>query len=96
MYSRIPSDEQAAKAWFREYSVGLASVGISLGLTPMQQSELEHRLVAVCRSFDVVKATKGRVRSDTVADRLVDPVRKPMTRRSRIDPGGYLDKSVIW
>jgi hypothetical protein len=75
MYSRIPSDEQAAKAWFREYSIGLASVGISLGLTPIQQSELEHRLVAVCQSFDVVTATKGRFRSDTVVDRLVDPVR---------------------
>jgi len=75
MYSRIPSDEQAAKAWFREYSVGLASVGISLGLTPLQQSELEHRLVAICRSFDAVKAAKGRFRSDTVVDRLVDPVR---------------------
>lgn len=75
MYSRIPSDEQAAKAWFREYSVGLASVGISLGLTPMQQSELEHRLVEVCHGLDVVKATKRRFRSDTVVNRLVDPVR---------------------
>jgi hypothetical protein len=93
MYSRIPSDEQAAKAWFREYSVGLASVGISLGLTPMQQSELEHRLGAVCRSFDVVKATKGRFRSGTVVDRSGQ---KPMAGRSHIDPGGYVDKSVIW
>jgi len=75
MYSRLPSDEQAAKAWFREYSIGLASVGLSLGLTPMQQSELEHRLVAVCQSSDVVTVTKGRFRAATVVDPLMDPVK---------------------
>ena len=75
MYSRIPSDEQAVKAWFRDYSSGLASVGIRLGLTPTQQSELEHRLLAVCQRFDTVTATKGSFRSDAVVDRPMDPIR---------------------
>ena len=75
MYSRIPSDEQAVKAWFRDYSIGLASVGIRLGLTPTQQSELEHRLLAVCQGFDTVTAAKGRFRSDAVVDRSTDPIR---------------------
>lgn len=73
MYSRIPSDEQAVKAWFRAYSVGLASVGISLGLTPPQQSELEHRLLGVCRASDVVTA-KAHFRSETMVDWSVYPV----------------------
>jgi hypothetical protein len=75
MYSRIPSDEQAMKAWFREYSSGLASVGIRLGLTPTQQSELEHRLLAVCQSFGTVTATKERFRSNAVVDPPMDPIR---------------------
>jgi len=58
MYSRLSSDEQAVKAWFRHYSSGLASVGIRLGLTPPQQSELEHRLLAVCQDSDTATATK--------------------------------------
>jgi hypothetical protein len=75
MYSRIPSDEEAMKAWFRDYSSGLASVGIRLGLTPTQQSELEHRLLAVCQGFDTVTATKGSFRSNVVVDRPMDPIR---------------------
>jgi hypothetical protein len=65
MYSRIPSDELAVKAWFRDYSIGLAFVGIRLGLTPTQQSELEHRLLVVCQDLDRVAASKRRFRSDT-------------------------------
>lgn len=76
MYPRIPSDEQAMKAWFRNYSSGLATVGIRLGLSPAQQSELEHRLLAVvCQGFDRVTATKGSVRSKAVVDRSPDPIR---------------------
>jgi hypothetical protein len=75
MYSRIPSDEQAVKVWFRDYSSGLASVGIRLGLTPTQQSELEHRLLAVCQCFDAVNATKGSFRSGAVVHLPVDPIR---------------------
>jgi hypothetical protein len=74
MYSRIPSDEEAVKTWFRDYSSGLASVGIRLGLSPIQQSELEHRLLAVCQGFDTVTATEGRFRSDAVVDRPMDPI----------------------
>ena len=73
MHSRIPSDEQAMKAWFRDYSIGLASVGIRLGLTPLQQSELEQRLLAVCHRFDTVAAARRSVRS-TVVDRPMDPI----------------------
>jgi hypothetical protein len=68
MYSRTPSDELTVKAWFRDYSVGLAFVGIRLGLTPTQQSELEHRLLAVCQELDK-PASKGRFRSGA------DPIR---------------------
>ena len=75
MYSRIPSDEQAVKAWFRDYSSGLASVGIRLGLTPTQQSELEHRLLAVCQGFDPATANKGRFRPDAIVDRPMDPIK---------------------
>jgi hypothetical protein len=69
MYSRTPSDELAVKAWFSNYSVGLALVGIRLGLTPTQQSELEHRLLAVCHELDQVAASKGRFSSGA------DPIR---------------------
>jgi hypothetical protein len=75
MYSRIPSDEHVVKAWFRDYSSGLASVGIRLGLTPPQQSELEHRLLAVCQGFATGTAIKGSFRSDAVVDRPTDPIR---------------------
>lgn len=69
MYSRTPSDELAVKAWFRDYSVGLAIVGVRLGLTPIQQSELEHRLLEVCRDLDKVTASKERFRP------AADPIR---------------------
>ena len=75
MYSRIPADEHAVKAWFRDYSSGLASVGIQLGLTPTQQSELEHRLLAVCQGFDTITAIKGSFRSGAFVDRPMDPIR---------------------
>jgi hypothetical protein len=75
MYSRIPSDEQAVKAWFRDYSSGLASVGIRLGLTPTQRSELEHRLLEVCQRSNTVTATKGSFRPDAGVDRSMDPIR---------------------
>jgi hypothetical protein len=76
MSSRIPSNEQAMKAWFRDYSSGLASVGIRLGLTPTQQSELEQRLLAICQSLERVRARKRSVRSGAVIDRPVDPIRR--------------------
>jgi hypothetical protein len=60
MYSRLPSNEQVVKAWFRDYSSGLSSVGIKLGLTPTQQAELEHRLLAVCRAVDWGAVTPRR------------------------------------
>jgi hypothetical protein len=69
MYSRIPSNELAVKAWFRDYSIGLAFVGIRLGLTPTQQSELEHRLVLVCQDLERAAVRKGRLRTDA------DPIR---------------------
>jgi hypothetical protein len=60
MYSRIPSDEQAVKAWFRDYAIGLAFVGIRLRLTATQRSELEYRLLAVCQDIETIPAGKGR------------------------------------
>jgi len=62
MYSRIPSDELAVKAWFRNYSAGLAFVGIRLDLTPTQQSELEHRLVVACQDLDRIAPGPGHFR----------------------------------
>jgi len=75
MYSRIASDEQAVKAWCRHYSSGLASVGIRLGLTRPQQSELEHRLLAVCQDFDPATAAKGGFESEPAIDRPMDPIK---------------------
>lgn len=75
MYSRLPSDEQAVQAWFRDYSSGLASVGIKLGLSATQQCELEHRLLAVCRESGTVAPTRGRFRSGAVVDLSKDPIR---------------------
>jgi hypothetical protein len=75
MYLRIPSDEEAVRAWFRDYSSGLAAVGIKLGLSPTQQSELEHRLFAVCQDSGNVASTKARFRSDAAVDLSTDPIR---------------------
>jgi len=75
MYSRLSSDEQAVKAWFRHYSSGLASVGIRLGLTPPQQSELEHRLLAVCQDSDTATATKDASDPTPWSDRRMDPIK---------------------
>jgi hypothetical protein len=74
MPSRIPSDEQAVMAWFRDYLNGLASVGIRLDLTATQQSELEHRLLAVCQRPGKVIATRRGRKSRTVVSRLSDPI----------------------
>lgn len=74
MSSRIPSDEQAVIAWFRDYLSGLASVGIRLDLTATQQSELEYRLLAVCHGPGKVVAIKRAPKSLVVADRLPDPI----------------------
>jgi hypothetical protein len=60
MSSRIPSHELAVKAWFRDYSIGLAFVGIKLGLTATEQSELEHRLLVVCQDLDKGTPSKRR------------------------------------
>jgi len=76
MYSRIQSDEEAMKAWFRDYSSGLASVGISLGLTPRQQSELEQRLLAICQRIERVRASKRSLKSAAIIDRPMDPIRR--------------------
>lgn len=75
MYSRIPPDEEAVKTWLRAYSSGLASVGVQLGLSRRQQSELEQRLIAACRGPGRIIATKERLRAAAVADRLLDPIR---------------------
>ena len=75
MYPRIPSEEQAMKAWFHDYSSGLAIVGIRLGLSPAQQSELEHRLLAVCQGLETVPARKGSVRCKALGARSMDPIR---------------------
>lgn len=75
MHSRIPSDEEAVKAWFRDYSSGLASVGVRLGLSRTQQSELEHRLLAVCHRPGAIIATKRGLRSEALVDRLPDPIK---------------------
>lgn len=75
MYSRLPSDEQAVQAWFRDYSIGLASVGIKLGLSATQQSELEHRLLAVCQGSGPIAPARGRFRSGAAVDRPTDPIR---------------------
>jgi hypothetical protein len=72
MYSRISSDEEAVKAWFRDYSSGLASVGIRLGLTSAEQCELEHRLVAVCPRFNIATATNGGFNYDVI---VMDPIK---------------------
>jgi hypothetical protein len=74
MSSRIPSDQQAVIAWFRDYLSGLASVGIRLDLTATQQSELEHRLLAVCPRPGKVIATKRGPKSRAVVSRLSDPI----------------------
>jgi hypothetical protein len=82
MYSRIPPDEEAVKAWLRAYSSGLASVGVRLGLSRRQQSELEHRLLVACRGPGGMIATKEGLRAASVvecrsalAGRLLDPIR---------------------
>jgi hypothetical protein len=75
MYSRTPSDEQAVKSWLRDYSGGLASVGIKLSLTSTQQCEMEHRLLAVYQRFDTVTAIQGSFKADTFVDRPMDPIR---------------------
>jgi hypothetical protein len=76
MYLRIRSNKQAVKIWFRDYSSDLASVGIRLGLTSTQQSELEHRLVAVCPSFDKTTATKRSFEASASVDRAMDPIKR--------------------
>ena len=76
MASRIPSDEQAVVAWFRDYLSGLASVGIRLDLTATQQSEMKHRLLAVCHGRGKVVATKRRRKSGAVVARLPDPIER--------------------
>jgi len=75
MYSRIPPDEQVVQAWFRDYSIGLASVGIKLGLSPTQQRELVRRLLAVCQGFGTVVPNMGRLRSGAIVERSTDPIR---------------------
>ena len=75
MSSRLPSNEQVVKAWFRDYSSGLFSVGIKLGLTPTQQSELEHRLMAVCRDIERVAVTKANLRLNGVDSVCLDPIK---------------------
>lgn len=74
MSSRISSDEQAVIAWFRDYLSGLASVGIRLGLTATQRSELEHRLLAVYHGPRKVVAMKRGPKSRPVVDRFPDPI----------------------
>jgi hypothetical protein len=74
MSSRIPSDEQAVIAWFRDYLSGLASIGIRLNLTATQQSELKLRLLAVCQRPGKVIATKRGPKSRVVISRLSDPI----------------------
>jgi hypothetical protein len=74
MSSRIPSDEQVVIAWFRDYLIGLASVGIRLDLTATQQSELEHRLLAVCQRPGKVIAARRGPKSRAVVHRRSDPI----------------------
>lgn|GEM_PF-6566782 len=75
MYSRLPSNAQVVEAWFRHYSSGLSSVGIQLGLTPTQQSELEHRLMAVCRDVDRGGATQENLGLDGADGARLDPIK---------------------
>jgi hypothetical protein len=63
------------KAWFRDYSSGLSSVGIQLGLTPTQLAELEHRLLAVCREVQRVAVTKANLGLNGVDAAPLDPIK---------------------
>jgi hypothetical protein len=72
----IRSNEEAVKFWLRDYSSDLACVGIRLGLTPTQQSELEHRLVAVCPGFDKTTAAKRSFAASALVDRAMDPIKR--------------------
>jgi hypothetical protein len=90
MSSRIPSDEQAVIAWFRDYLSGLASIGIRLNLTATQQSELKLRLLAVCQRPGKVIATKRGPKSRAVISRLSDPIENRWLDDPVGEGGNYL------
>jgi len=77
-HSSVLSDEEAVKAWLRDYSGELLSVGIKLGLTEEQQAELQDRLVSIRQSFDAITAIKGSFCSDGASHQ---PTNDPMKRR---------------
>ena len=76
----IRSDEEAVKAWLRDYSGELLSVGIELGLTPTQLQRLQDRLLSIQQGFEEVTAIKANFRSALVPPQ---PKNDPMMRRWR-------------
>jgi len=75
--SSVLSDEEAVKAWLRDYSGELLSVGIKLGLTPEQQTELQNRLLSIRQSFDGITAIRGTFSSDWAShQRKNDPMKR--------------------
>jgi hypothetical protein len=74
----VLSDEEAVKAWLRDYAGELLSVGIRLGLTAEQQTELQNRLVSIRQGFEAISAIKGSFSSDLA---LHQPKNDPMKLR---------------
>ena len=75
--SSVLSDEEAVKAWLRDYSGELLSVGIKLGLTPEQQTELQNRLLSIRQSFDGITAIRGSFSDDWAShQRKNDPMKR--------------------
>lgn len=74
-YSSILSDEEGVKAWLRDYSGELLSVGIELGLTADQQTALQNHLVSVRQGFDAMTTIKTNFQSDLASHRSeTDPI----------------------
>ena len=74
----VLSDEEAVKAWLRDYADELLSVGIRLGLTDEQKTELQNRLVSIRQGFDAITAIRGSFSSDLASFR---PANDPMKLR---------------
>jgi hypothetical protein len=76
--SSVLSDEEVVKAWLRDYASELLSVGIKLGLTAEQLTELQNRLVSIPHGLDATPSIKGSFSSDLASRR---PTKDPMKLR---------------
>jgi hypothetical protein len=74
--SPVRSDEEAVEVWLRDYSGKLLSVGIKLGLTAAQQTELQTRLVSRRQGVDAITGIRGSFCSNrTVRQPENDPMK---------------------